>query len=333
MSVAQADITELYSPPRVTVEGVKHKLVPGWACDLTNGWDFRIASHRETVREHIKRDKPLLVIGSPMCTMFSSLQNLSGWSDLKQRRWEEAVRHIEFMAEIYRMQIKGGRWFLHEHPASATSWSLRVIRKLEEEVGVKLSVADQCMYDLVTWSKDGNRLLPARKTTKFMSNCEGICMELQRRCDGSHEHQALLEGRARYAARYTTELCRAICRGLVNEKRKRRMNVKYLCSLRVTDRVGKMEVSGRLYSAHQRLHEESMAEREEYQQAWDDISGKPLNPRQVIEARLVEVDYVKKMGVWIKVTRKEALRRGIKIIGTRWIDVNKGDEEKPLLRS
>ena len=31
--------------------------------------------------------------------------------------------------------------------------------------------------------------------------------------------------------------------------------------------------------------------------------------------------------------RSEAARRGIPVIGTRWIDVNKGDQTKPNLRS
>eukprot|EP00973_Karenia_brevis_P069778 9700770-Karenia_brevis.AAC.1 len=39
------------------------------------------------------------------------------------------------------------------------------------------------------------------------------------------------------------------------------------------------------------------------------------------------------MGVWIKITRKEAMARNIKIVGTRWIDVNKGDKGSPMLRS
>ena len=39
------------------------------------------------------------------------------------------------------------------------------------------------------------------------------------------------------------------------------------------------------------------------------------------------------MGVWIKITKSEALAKHIKIIGTWWIDVNKGDKENQLLRS
>ena len=32
-------------------------------------------------------------------------------------------------------------------------------------------------------------------------------------------------------------------------------------------------------------------------------------------------------------TRKEALKRGIKIVAVRWIDINKGDSKTPLYRS
>eukprot|EP00973_Karenia_brevis_P049899 6927892-Karenia_brevis.AAC.1 len=39
------------------------------------------------------------------------------------------------------------------------------------------------------------------------------------------------------------------------------------------------------------------------------------------------------MGVWVEITRKEALEKNIKIIGTRWVDVNKGDKDNPMMRS
>eukprot|EP00973_Karenia_brevis_P029826 4113938-Karenia_brevis.AAC.1 len=35
----------------------------------------------------------------------------------------------------------------------------------------------------------------------------------------------------------------------------------------------------------------------------------------------------------MKVTRTEATRRGWKIVKTRWIDINKGDDQQPLYRS
>eukprot|EP00973_Karenia_brevis_P020071 2754072-Karenia_brevis.AAC.1 len=81
------------------------------------------------------------------------------------------------------------------------------------------------------------------------------------------------------------------------------------------------------------MHEDSLAEMEQYQQAWDDISGEPLNPKQVVEARLQEIAYIKRMGVWIMMRRRDAIDKNIKIIGTKWLDVNKGDKDNPNLRS
>eukprot|EP00973_Karenia_brevis_P081064 11242543-Karenia_brevis.AAC.1 len=60
LSRVQADITEIYNPPRVTEEGLKNRLIPGLACDLTTGWDFGNPKARELVRRHVREDKPWL---------------------------------------------------------------------------------------------------------------------------------------------------------------------------------------------------------------------------------------------------------------------------------
>ena len=67
--------------------------------------------------------------------------------------------------------------------------------------------------------------------------------------------------------------------------------------------------------------------------AWDDVTGVELRPKEVRKARLQELEYVAEKQVWHKITRKEAQRRGIKIVGTRWIDINKGDAQNALYRS
>ena len=67
--------------------------------------------------------------------------------------------------------------------------------------------------------------------------------------------------------------------------------------------------------------------------AWDDITGKVLNPADVKKARLEEMAYVNDKGVWKEVDRKWAIAQGIPIVGTRWIDVDKGDANEPKLRS
>ena len=113
-----------------------------------------------------------------MGTMFSSLQTLSGWSQQKQDKWCEAVRHIEFMMAAYRRQLKEGRRFLHEHPASAASWGLKKVQEMMEGEGVMATVADQCQYGLLAKGDNGD-MVPAKKKTKFTTNSQAIAAELR----------------------------------------------------------------------------------------------------------------------------------------------------------
>ena len=68
-------------------------------------------------------------------------------------------------------------------------------------------------------------------------------------------------------------------------------------------------------------------------EAWDDVTGKALDPKAVRQARLKEVKHVKEKEVWQPISWDEARRRGWKVVKTRWIDVNKGDEDTPNYRS
>ena len=63
--------------------------------------------------------------------------------------------------------------------------------------------------------------------------------------------------------------------------------------------------------------------------AWDDLTGMKLDAGKVKEARAKELEYVKQWGVWTKIPRSVAHAKGWKVIRTRWIDVNKGDDENP----
>ena len=80
---SEVDIAEIYSPPRITKEALRYGMKAGLAMDLTTGWDFTRSEHKEAAREYRRRVRPKLLIGSPMCQMFSTLQNLSkkSWSD------------------------------------------------------------------------------------------------------------------------------------------------------------------------------------------------------------------------------------------------------------
>ena len=67
----RTDVSEMFSPERVTKMCEEFGLKAGDAMDIENGFNFDMASDRKKCRESIVRDGPKLVIGSPPCTMFS----------------------------------------------------------------------------------------------------------------------------------------------------------------------------------------------------------------------------------------------------------------------
>ena len=60
--------------------------------------------------------------------------------------------------------------------------------------------------------------------------------------------------------------------------------------------------------------------RPDYKEYWDDVNGGFLNPRLVREARLLELDWIKKEQVYEYRSRAEAEKKGIKPIPLIWVD-------------
>ena len=67
--------------------------------------------------------------------------------------------------------------------------------------------------------------------------------------------------------------------------------------------------------------------------AWDDVSSVELIVDKVKEARALEMKFFKDMAVYTRVPRAHQRTTGGKVIGTRWIYVNKGDSTKLDYRS
>ena len=61
----------------------------------------------------------------------------------------------------------------------------------------------------------------------------------------------------------------------------------------------------------------------------DDISGEHLESSRVKEARKTEVELVEGRKVWKAVPRT----KDMKVISTRWVDINEGGQAKPNYRS
>ena len=154
----KAIVSEIYSPPRVTAAAKllpELKLMPGFALDLTTAdtdgalWDFDSKVMRERAMKKVKEERPMLLVGSPMCTAFSTWQRINDKIRdpyLVTCEKARAVQHLEFCVELYREQLKHGRYFIHEHPAYATSWQEKVMTDLMSESSVETATCDQCQY-------------------------------------------------------------------------------------------------------------------------------------------------------------------------------------------
>ena len=88
--------------------------------------------------------------------------------------------HLRFVCELYQEQVDAGRYFLHEHPAGATSWAEACIQELLSQPGVETAVCDRCQYGQVD-DRSGDTV---KKPTKWMPNSHCIRESLEKRCTG-----------------------------------------------------------------------------------------------------------------------------------------------------
>ena len=127
MVLKGADITEVFSPERVTNICSKYGLVAGDSFDLRDGYDLSDEKTQAMVVKRIMSTGPTLDIGSLPCTALSRIQqlNLHIQGDAWRQRFEEdkakAVLHIEFCMTPFKMQRSRGAYFLMEHPPYADS--------------------------------------------------------------------------------------------------------------------------------------------------------------------------------------------------------------------
>ena len=223
-----ADVAEIYSPPRVAKMAKRLGMKAGWSLDLTSRdeldnepWDFNKPEKRARAREVLLRDKPFMLIASPMCTAFCRLQELFNYPKMEPNEVEqlvkEAVAHLRFALELCTTQHKAGRLFLFEHPASALSWHAQMLQAMACLDGVHRVSFDFCTLGMMTKTADG-KAAPAKKRTTVLTNSDAVATFLREaQCRGDHRHQQLLGGRAGPCQVYTEKFCRLICEGVKRE--------------------------------------------------------------------------------------------------------------------
>ena len=121
---------------------------------------------------------------------------------------------MAFVVMPYRRLNESGRVLLYENQAHAKSLALLCIRKMMRKLGFDVVETYQCMCCLKTWGTSRSQLVLTNGPTIRLTNSSSIGVELRRKCDGSHNHHPLVDGRARDAVIYSPVLCLAISRGI-----------------------------------------------------------------------------------------------------------------------
>ena len=319
-------------------------------------WDFSKSSDRQLAKSMVDELKPTWVIGSPPCTFFSAWNQGINHRKMDPVRVEElrkeAVMHLHFVMGIYRMQIDGGRHFLHEHPAGATSWNDAWVKRIMQHPRVTSVVSDQCEYGLLTPNADGVPT-PAKKPTRWMSTSPQMIKRLSRRCSKTHEHQHLVGGRAKAAEDYSLELVTDILRGIrdtadheeewgdATEKELESAmvtagllhDVKFsslVAAYRAEDLlVETKNLSVKFKHLNGKANMTNLTFKDSYK---DEYTGEELPMGHVRNAMLDELEYFCDkvwVGVPIDVARNDP---DGKIIGSRWVNCNKNDINDPDVR-
>ena len=131
LEVGSLDVTQIYSPARYCAMAGKFGLSAGVSADSEevkpNGgpWNLDKEEDVDEFMEMLEREDPFFLPGTPPCTVFSSLRNLSDYKrdpEVVEKERQIGRRHLWVACQAYKSQIRRGRYFLHEHPWSASSW-------------------------------------------------------------------------------------------------------------------------------------------------------------------------------------------------------------------
>ena len=75
-----------------------------------------------------------------------------------------------------------------------------------------------------------------------------------------------------------------------------------------------------------------MYEEEYVESFFDNLTGRELLPDLVRQARASELEFIQELGVW-KIVPRHELPEGTVVVKGRWVDINKGDADRPNYRS
>ena len=312
-------------------------------------WDFTRQSDRLWALRLLREQQPMWVIASPPCTPFSVLNQNCNFGKMDpadvQAKIDEGMVHLRFVCKVYQYQIRNNRYFLHEHPRLAKSWSTSPVQNILKHDSVYVTKCDQCQYGAVSHTDSGG-VAPILKPTKFMSNSLPMLKRLSKVCKGGHKHQPLLAGRAAAAAFYPLPLLRAILQGVADTTKADQSVASMLLEEYDTQLLMSISPVTSPDAPDSSKHEPGTMPCEgggkvriqysptDFKATYlDEYTREPLPSNLVQAAIKEELEYFNSR-VWELSDARKVLGDGeSKVIRTRWVICNKGDAGRPDIRA
>ena len=294
--------------------------IKGKACmDLTGRnvagemWDFSQKEHRNEAMRAWAEEKPILIVG---CSPFQR--------KLASQTWGMAEQDLDFGIKLYELQNSRGGFYLHgsprvgpRHAKESAIGKHEFIKTDIRRLGVgknnySLNVIEYVATDVCTnFGAMGSVLLNLQAT--------GDSRVVKRNRGGANVWLGS------YSETNATNIVDALAKEIM-------LNERGLLQVGLIKEV----VGGEVGQEDVPHDEDGGAESGKYQwapEAWDDISGQPLEAESVRRARREEIQYVHDMQLYTKVPIDECVRvTGKQPIAARWVDVNKGDSKHPQIR-
>ena len=243
---------------------------------------------------------------------------------------KDAMEHIAFAVKLCPLQAKLGRKFMIEQPVGANSWGTQLMNKLLFVKNAGKVNFDSCMFDMM--SDDHHGIGHAKKRTSIITNSEALLTEMKKhQCHGGHRHVTLLGWKAKACQTYTDKFCELVCKTVMNEKNHLDRTAEFLGRLSL----GPAEARDVTKAINELINGDPHEKEALYDpyEFFDDVTGQSLDSDRAKEARKLEMQFFRNMKVYEKVPRWMAARDGCKVITTRWLDINKGDQQNPNYRS
>ena len=122
---------EVFSPFRIAAAICRLGMTMAGSFDLLSDCDLLSTAGRQEVLKTLMSKRPLMLMCSPPCTMYSELMRL--WNakkmnpQVKALREKDAYLMVCFSMELCRLQDDAGRFYCYEHPYKAASWKLDIV--------------------------------------------------------------------------------------------------------------------------------------------------------------------------------------------------------------